>query len=357
MSNERKVRCAVIGCGVIGPVHADAITRIPQAQLVAVCDVIPERAEMCAEKFGAVPYTDCREMLAAEEIDAVSIGTPHHDHAATAVACLQHGVDVLCEKPLALTRDQMDSMEQAADASGRILAGVFQHRFDPITATMKKAVDDGLFGDLLNAGAFIRCYRGPDYYRTGSWRGTWDGEGGAVLINQAIHSVDVLQWLAGPVKSVIGRHTNLKLKDVIETEDTASALLEFRNGAVGTIEATSASHLSFDAGVHFYGTRGSFRLSTGGENQVEFLRMDSDAGALEVQRRLARAADAGGPNREGKSCYGNSHGRQIEDFILAVQHKKAPKITGRSARHAVEIVLGVYESARAGTSVELPLPH
>jgi predicted dehydrogenase len=351
MTAERKVRYAVIGCGVIGPVHADAITRLPNAELVATCDVIEERARLCAEKFDATPYTDFREMLRAEQPEAVSIGTPHHNHAEIAVACLEAGVHVLCEKPLAMSREQMDAMEQAAEKSGAVLGGIFQHRFDPVTAAMKQAVDDGLFGDVLNAGASIRCYRGPDYYAGGEWRGTWDGEGGAVLINQAIHSVDVMQWLAGPVCSVWGRYTNLKLQDVIETEDTAGALLELAGGGTGTIEATSASHLSFEAGVHFYGTHGSFRLSTGGENQVEFLRMDTEERAAEVQKLLAAAENDEGPVREGKACYGNSHARQIDDFIQSLLEERSPRITGHDARHAVEIVLAVYESANNGRPV------
>ncbi|MFO7958636.1 MAG: Gfo/Idh/MocA family oxidoreductase [Candidatus Brocadiia bacterium] len=348
-----RVRYAVIGCGSVGPVHAHAVAECPDAELVAVCDVVPERADRCAERHGATACYDHEEMLQRQRPDAVSVCTPHHTHADLTCDCLRAGADVLCEKPLAIRPDDIERMLRTARSEGRKLAGVFQHRFDPVTAAMKRAVSEGLFGQLLNAGASIRCYRGPDYYRSGEWRGTWAGEGGAVLINQAIHSIDVMQWLAGPVKSVFGRQTNLRLADCIETEDTASASLEFANGAMGSIEATASSHLDFDAAVHFYGTGGSFRLTTGGRDELEFLRVEEEEAAERVQELLAEAAQEDQSAAMGKACYGTSHGRQIADFVDAVANGHEPTVTGDDARHAVEVVLAVYESARKGRPVEL----
>ncbi len=348
-----KVQYAVIGCGSVGPVHAHAVARCPEAELVAVCDVIPERADRCAALAGGEPCYDYLEMLEEVRPDAVSVCTPHATHADLTCDCLSAGAHVLCEKPLAISAEGMDRMMQTARAEGRMLAGVFQHRFDPVTAAMRRAVQEGLFGRLLNAGASIRCYRGPDYYNSGEWRGTWAGEGGAVLINQAIHSIDVMQWLAGPVRSVFGRQTNLQLPDCIETEDTACASLEFANGAVGTIEATASSHLDFDAAVHFYGTGGSFRLTTGGQDELEFLRVEDDEAAGRVQELLVEAEQRDEAGAVGKACYGTSHARQIMDFVEAVARGRQPAITGQDARHAVEVVLAVYESARLGRPVEL----
>ncbi len=353
MNPEASTRYAIIGCGVIGPAHADAVIRCPQAELVAVCDLIPERARQCAEQYGGKPYQDYTELLASERPDAISVCTPHHNHAEIACRGLEGGVDVLCEKPLAISREQMALMIETARRNRRTLGGVFQHRFDPVTATLKEAVDAGLFGETLNAGASIRCFRGEGYYSSAPWRGTWDGEGGAVLINQAIHSIDVLQWFAGPVQTVFGRCANLRLNGCIETEDTACAALQFRSGALGSIEATSSSHLDFEGGVHFYGTQGSFRITTGGRDDLEYVQLRDEDAARELEAMLEKAREVPRADAVGKDCYGDSHARLIEDFVAATRNGREPRVTGESARHAVEIVLAVYESHRTGMPVTL----
>lgn len=351
--SESPVRYAIVGCGVIGPVHADAVVRHPSAELVGVCDVLKERADACAGRFGGRAYADCAEMLERERPQAVSVCTPHSSHAEVAVACLEAGADVLCEKPLDARTDAMDRMTEAARRTGRCLAGVFQHRFDPVNIVVRQAIEAGMFGRILNAGATIRCMRRDAYYRSASWRGTWAEEGGAVLINQAIHSIDMMQWLAGPVRTVCGRWANLTHQGVIEAEDVAGAWLEFESGALGTIEATSSSYRDFDAGVHVYGTKGAVRLATGWPNEVTSLDMESEQDAVRLRDMLSAAAEAEAAPSFGKECYGNSHTRQIGDFIEAVRDGRPPRISARSARHAVQIVLAVYESARTGRPVEL----
>ena len=351
--SNHHVRHAIVGCGVIGPVHAEAVIQHPAAELVAVCDVLMDRAEACAARYGGRPYTDFAEMLERERPDSVSICTPHHNHAEVAVRCLEAGVHVLCEKPLDARIEAMDRMIESARRTGRILAGVFQHRFDPVNVAIKQAIDEGAFGRVLNAGATIRCMRREAYYRSADWRGTWAGEGGAVLINQAIHSIDMMQWLAGRVRSVSGKFANLTHEGVIEAEDVASASLEFESGALGTIEATSSSYKDFDAGVHVYGTKGSVRLATGWPNEVIALDMESEAEARQLRDRLQAAAQEEAAPTVGKACYGNSHARQIEDFIEAVRDGRPPRVSAESARHPVEIVLAVYESGRTGRTVTI----
>ncbi len=351
--NESPVRYAIVGCGVIGPVHADAVVQHPSAELVGVCDILKERAEDCAGRFGGRPYADCAEMLERERPQAISICTPHSSHAEVAVACLEAGADVLCEKPLDARVDAMDRMTETARRTGRTLAGVFQHRFDPVNIAVRQAIEAGMFGRILNAGATIRCMRRDAYYRSADWRGKWAEEGGAVLINQAIHSIDMMQWLAGRVRTVSGRWANLTHQGVIEAEDVASAWLEFESGALGTIEATSSSYRDFDAGVHVYGTKGAVRLATGWPNEVVSLDMESEQDAVRMRDLLSAAAEEEAAPTLGKECYGNSHGRQISDFIEAVRDGRPPRISAESARHAVQIVLGVYESARTGRPVTL----
>lgn len=350
---DSPVRYAIVGCGVIGPVHADAVTQHPSAELVGVCDILPERAQSCAERFGGRAYADCAEMLECERPQAISVCTPHNCHAEVAVQGLEAGAHVLCEKPLDGRPEAMDRMIDAARRTGCLLAGVFQHRFDPVSATIKRAIDAGMFGRLLNAGATIRCTRTEAYYGSAAWRGTWAGEGGAVLINQAIHSIDMMQWLAGRVKTVCGRWANLTHEGVIEAEDAGSAWLEFENGALGTIEATSSSHMDFDSGVHVYGTEGSARVATGWPNDVTWLDMESESAARELREMLSEAAQQEAVPTVGKLCYGNSHVRQVADFVEAVRDARPPHISAESARHAVQIVHAVYESSRLGRPVTL----
>jgi len=344
---------AVIGCGAVGPVHAEAIVGCPSAELVGVCDTVEERAERCAASFGGTGYTDYRAMVDDVRPDAISICTPHHNHAEIAVECLKRGVHVLCEKPLAVSRDQMDAMLEAARQGGRVLGAVFQHRFDPTTRAVKRAVDEGLFGEVLNAGVSVRCRKDRAYYDSGDWRGTWAGEGGGVLINQAIHSVDIMQWLAGRVTSVFGCWANLKHADCIETEDTMAAVVEFASGALGSVEATSASHLGFEASVHFFGTHGSFRLRTDWPNDLTSLDLDSPERLERVRTLLAEHQGEHAGPAPGKGYYGNSHTRQVADFVEALHDGRRPFVLGEDARHAVEIVLGVYEARRTGLPVRL----
>ena len=351
-SNSR-VRYAIVGCGVIGPVHADAVAQHPSAELVGVCDIVKDRADACAARFGGRSYADCAEMLKSERPDAVSVCTPHYNHADVAVQCLEAGAHVLCEKPLDARAEAMDRMVEAARRANRYLGGVFQHRFDPVNVTIREAIAAGMFGRVLNAGATIRCMRRDDYYRSADWRGTWAGEGGALLINQAIHSIDMMQWLAGPVRTVCGKFANLTHQGVIEAEDAGSAWLEFESGALGTIEATSSSFRDFDAGVHVYGTKGSVRLATGWTNEVTSLDMESTEAAEKLRALLRAAAEEEAAPTVGKVCYGNSHGRQIGDFIEAVRDGRPPRVSAESARHAVQIVLAVYESGRTGRAVTL----
>ncbi|MFO8006196.1 MAG: Gfo/Idh/MocA family oxidoreductase, partial [Candidatus Brocadiia bacterium] len=327
MSTNDKVRYAVIGCGVIGPVHADAVCRSPSAELVAACDVVPERARQCADTYGGTPYSDYAQMLKAQQPEAVSICTPHHNHAEIAVGCLEAGAAVLCEKPLAIRREDLDRMAQAAARNGRPLGGIFQHRFDRAAGIMREALAEGLFGHVLTAGVRTRVFRGPDYYGSAAWRGTWDGEGGGVLINQAIHSIDMLQWLAGPVVSIFGRWTNRRLGDCIETEDTASAALEFADGAMGYIEATASSHCDFRSVVDVCGTEGDFTLSTAGEGRVTELSLRDDAAERELRDELDAAEEADRAPSPGKSCYGDSHRRQVAEFVDAVLEDRPPAVT------------------------------
>ena len=242
MPTPRKVRVAVIGCGVISELHLRCFAHNPQARVAAVCDLVPERAERAARERapGARWTTKAAEIFADPSIDAVSICTDHASHARLACAALAAGKHVLCEKSLARTAADLRRMLAAAKAHPKLVAaGVFQHRFEPLPRVLRELVAEGAFGRLLTATGSLYTLRDDDYFRKDAWRGTIRGEGGSVLINQSIHYFDLLLWIAGGAASARAYAANLGHEGVIETEDTVSIALRMRNGALGSFVATA----------------------------------------------------------------------------------------------------------------------
>lgn len=345
------IRCGIIGCGVIGPAHIESYQRLENVQVTWVCDLVEEKARKAAAKYGiANVTTDFREVLADPAVDAVSVCTDHASHSPITVAALDAGKHVLCEKALAATAAGMDAMFAAHERRpDLVFSGVFQHRFDASFQYLKRLVSEGAFGQILTGGVQVRCFRSKEYYRADEWRGTWAKEGGSVLINQAIHFIDSLVWIMDGVESLCGTHRNLTHGDSMETEDTAVAVLKFRSGALGTVEATCSSHLSWEPTISIHGSDGSIEVRNGATLKVRFAdaateqRVKADFASLSDQARI----------EAGKSYYGPNHPTQIEDFILAIREKRAPFVEARSARHTVDVVLAIYESHRTGRWVTL----
>jgi len=337
----------IIGCGVIGPVHAASIASLPSARLIGVCDIIRERAERVAAEYGAeYVTTDYTELLARPDIDAVCICTPHYLHAEMVIAAAQAGKQVFCEKPMAINPAEMDAMIAAAEQAGVQLGVCFQHRFDPVAVQLKQLIDEGKFGQLLLGGAHCRCVRGDAYYNSAAWRGTWAQEGGGVLINQAIHTIDLLLWLFGEATSIFGHYDTLRWNECIEVEDTATGMLTFRNGAQGHIAATSASNLDWNTRLHVYGTAGSAVINTGFPDEYTFLQLPEEIPPAITSTDLPTV---------GKSDYGTSHVLALQAFTDAILNGHPYPINGYEARRAVEVVLGLYQSSREGRAVPLPL--
>ena len=338
----------IIGCGVIGPVHAAALAELPDARLVGVCDIRRERAEQVAAEYH-VPFlsTDYLALLARPDIDAVCICTPHYLHAEMAVAAAQAGKHVFCEKPMAIDPADMTAMIVAAERAGVQLGICFQHRFDPVAMQLKVLVDSGKFGQLLLGGAHCRCVRNEAYYRSETWRGTWAQEGGGVLINQAIHTIDLLLWLFGEATSVYGQYATLRWGETIEVEDTATGVISFRGGAQGHIAATSASNLDWNTRLHIYGTAGSAVVNTGYPDEFTFIQLSEEIAAVANAEPVTPLV--------GKACYGTSHQQALQSFTAAVLSGQPFPIPGQQARHAAEVVLALYRSAREGRPVALPL--
>ncbi len=342
MSERTKI--GIIGCGVIAPTHIKSYQNLDQVEVAWLCDLNEEKAQALSETYGVANITtDYRQLLAEPDVDGVSICTDHASHAPICIAALEAEKHVLCEKALAATSEGLDAMQAAhKQHADLVFSGIFQHRFDALSHLLKQLVEDGAFGTILTAGVQMRCLRTPGYYESDCWRGTWSKEGGSVLINQAIHFIDLLAWLMGGVSSLCGTYDNLTHGDSIETEDTAVASLRFANGALGSIETTCSSHINWEPTLSIHGTVGSLEVRDGKCLKIEF---EDEALNKQIQSQWKAITD--GPEAAlGKTYYGSGHAAQIADFIEAIRDSRAPFVEALSARHAVDVVLAIYKSHR-----------
>lgn len=332
--------------------HAGSFAKLEDVELAWACDLVEPKAKKLAADYGiARTTTNFRDVLRDPAVDAVAVCTDHASHAPIAVAALKAGKHVLCEKALASTTRGLEAMLRTHEAHPELVfGGVFQHRFDAVTRYLRRLVTEQAFGAILTASASVRCLRTNAYYRADAWRGTWAQEGGSVLINQAIHFVDALAWIMGGVESVCGTCANITHAGVIETEDTATASLRFRCGALGTIEATCSSHFDWETTLAIHGTEGSVEVRDDRPLKIVF----GDAARRErVEAEMAGLARDPGL-QVGKTYYGTGHPALIADFVDALRNGRPPRVTAQSARHAVDIVLGIYRSHRTGRRVALP---
>lgn len=335
----------------IAPTHVESLKLQEGVSVTWACDLVEEKARRLAEKYG-IPNvtTDYRDLVDAPDVDAVHVCTDHASHSPITVAALEAGKHVLCEKALGASPAGLDAMLAAhGRSSGLVFGGVFQHRFDASVQCLKRLVDEGAFGTVLTAGVQVRCLRTDDYYRADAWRGTWAQEGGAVLINQAIHFVDALVWVMGGVLSVAGAFANRTHRDSMETEDTATASMRFRSGALGTLEATCSSHIGWEPTLSVHGLAGAVEIRSSRPLKVDFRDREL---AARVEQDFATCRESQKVS-SGKSYYGASHPTQIADFVEAVRAGREPFVTAASARHTVDVVLAVYESCRSGRWVDV----
>jgi predicted dehydrogenase len=358
--NRAKLRFGLIGCGGVGPTHAGALLRIEDAELVAVADLIPERASELAAKLGlSKVYTSDEELIADPDIDVVCICTPSGLHAEHAIRAMRAGKHVIVEKPMEVTREACDRMVRVQRETGRKLTVISQHRFDPAAILVKEAIDSGKLGKIILADASVKWWRKQEYYDVAPWRGTWAMDGGGSLMNQGVHTMDVLQWLVGGVASVFA-HTATGAHE-IETEDVAVAALKFNCGAIGTLTATTAAFPGLPARIDIYGTEGSaiiegdrlkqMVLKNGQTFTAEDAAKDAVAvaqgGTASVKDEATRRAAFG----DKKAGWGDAHRAQILDLIRAIREDGRPLLDGSAARKPVGVILAVYESARTGRQV------
>ncbi len=333
------IKFAIVGCGRVSSLHFAAIEKAPDTMLAAVCDTDEAAAKKAAEENGlSTYYTNLEEMLRKEEIDVINICTPSGTHADVAVIAAAHKKHILCEKPLEVTSERMQRMIDACEENGVLLSGVFQRRNTDMVQIAKKTVAEGKLGKVILADAYLKYWRSQEYYDSGDWRGTWELDGGGCLMNQGIHGIDMLIYVAGRVKSVTAKCATLA-RD-IAVEDTATVLLNFEHGGMGVIECATSVFPGQDTIISVHGTEGSISFGTSG-----FLSWQLPDGS----EAPAVSNDMGGLNC---AWAGNSlHAILVEDMAEAVRDGRKPLVDGKEARHAVDVILAIYESARTGKEV------
>jgi len=338
-----QLRYGVVGCGRIAPLHLAAVTAIPEVRLAATCDIVEERARAAAERFGAERHaTDYRQLFASGALDAVSLCLPHHLHADAVVAAAEAGIHVLCEKPIATTPDDADRAIAACDRAAVQLGICYQNRYNLASQALRKAVDAGRFGRLLNAAITFQNRKSPEYYAPTHWHGKWATEGGGALTTQAIHTMDIMLWLMGPAAAV--QATIATLVHDIEVEDTAAATIRFASGALGTVAATTAAHTFWSQRLEVAGTRGKAVLLN---NRVA--EWDFADGAPDRTEVMAFDEMADTPDERGR--YGPGHERLIRDFVRCVLEGRPFALDGREGRKISDLLWAIYASARRGSAV------
>ncbi len=356
------VRTALLGCGKVARIHARAFTTLAQSDFVAVCDPTAEKAEALARQFGVAAYTNLEAMLGEAAPQMISICTPHPSHAEGVVAAAQHGVHALVEKPLAADLRGCDQAIDACHRHGVKLGVVSQRRFYPPVIRLKAAIDAGKIGRPILAVVSLLGWRDQSYYASDWWRGSWESEGGGVLVNQAPHLLDLLLWLIGPIETAFGLWDNFNHPDV-PVDDTAVAAIRFKNAALGCLVVSNSQTPGLYGRIQVHGSNGAsvgVQTETGSSFiagvSTETAPPANDLWTIPGEEHLLPiwqsedrlAAGAADPI----SYY---HERQIGDFLDAIVDDRDPVVTGQDGRRVVELFTAVYRSQRDGRSVSFPL--
>jgi UDP-N-acetyl-2-amino-2-deoxyglucuronate dehydrogenase len=345
---SEQFRFGIIGSGVIAAMHAEAIHRLPDAQLVAISDVIPEKAQKLSAKYRVNAYDDPAEMLRQEKPDIACICTPSGMHGEHAILAMRAGCHVVVEKPMEINRSAIDDMLRVQQEQGVKLTVISQHRFDSSTKYVHELVTHEALGKLVLGNAIVPWWRSQAYYDSGDWRGTWALDGGGVLMNQSIHSIDLLQWLLGPVQSLHAYTSTLVHK--IEVEDVASVTLRFVNGALGTITATTGAYPGLGARIEVYGDKGSAVIDN---DQLVQLKLTDESENMPEKQSERKGENALNASSDPAALTVESHRLQIADLMRAIRENGTPLVDGPAGARPVEIILAIYESARTKREVVL----
>ncbi len=340
-----KYRFALVGCGRIARKHVEAIKALPGGELVAVCDTDENRAKKIAEPLGIPFYTSHNEMLENEDVDIVNILTPSGYHPAHTIDIVKrYGKHIVCEKPMALRLEDADEMIRVCDEAGVRLFVVKQNRYNLPVQKVRKALDDGRFGRIAMGTVRVRWCRTQEYYDQDAWRGTWELDGG-VITNQASHHIDLLEWMLGEPVSVMAKNATFFSK--IEVDDTAAAIIKFRSGALGIVEATTATRpRDLEGSLSLMGEKGSAVIGGFAVNKLESWALSDET--EEESRKVLEEFSEMPPD-----VYGYGHKRFLENVVECIRTNKNALVDGLEGRKSLELINAIYESVETGREVFL----
>ena len=345
------MKYALIGCGRIAINHIKAVIN-NQLEFVAVCDIVTENMTALLEKGGLEKdpsirrYTDYKKMLEENEIELVGIATESGIHAEIALYCIDHGVNCIIEKPIAMSIRDAEEIIRRSEEKGVKVAACHQNRFNVAVQELRRALEAGRFGKLSHGSIHVRWNRDENYYTQAPWRGKWASDGGA-LMNQCIHGIDLLRWMLGDgVEEVYGQ-TRQQFHGYLEAEDVGMAVVKFKNGAVATIEGTTNVYpQNLEETLCVFGEKGTVKLGGKSTNNIDVWQFADETGA-DVRNK--------GLQEQTSNVYGNGHSSLYADMIQAIQEGRKPYVDAVAGRNALELVLAVYKSQKTGLPVKLPL--
>ena len=338
-------RVGIVGCGEIFPMHAQSLKNIQGVRLVAVCDVKSGRANARAREWSCKPYGDYGRMLSKESLDVVHICTPHYLHAPMAIEAAKAGVNIVVEKPIAIRPKDAAAAIEAAKKNKAALSVIFQNRFNPSSRLVKKNLESGALG-MIKAGRIVMSYHKPDsYYKKSDWKGTWDREGGGVVIDQAIHFIDLVRWFADDSVEYVEAHTANRMHESIEVEDCAEGVIKFRGGGYICFYLINFYSYDDDAEIELDCEKGRVNIVKDSA-RIGFY----NGRALSARPKKNEYIDYG---NGGKDYWGYCHYNQIKDFYASLRAAKKPAVTGLEGLKTQEIVWAIYESSRKNRKIYL----
>ncbi len=344
---------ALIGCGRISTNHIKAAVN-NNLNIVAVCDILPEAMENLLSKHGLEKdssikrYTDYKKLLEENDVTLVSIATESGNHAEIALYCIDNGIHVIIEKPMAMSMADAEEIIRRSEAKGVKVSACHQNRFNIAVQEMRQALENGRFGKLSHGSIHVRWNRNQDYYTQAPWRGTWAQDGGC-LMNQCIHGIDLLRWMMGDEVEEIYGVTKQQIHDYLECEDIGMAVVKFKNGAIGTIEGTTNVYpKNLEETLYLFGENGTVKLGGKSTNNIDVWDFAEETAADEKNKGLEEATS---------NVYGNGHTSLFADVIAAIENDRKPYVDAVAGRNALEMILAIYQSAATGAPVKLPLEN
>lgn len=337
----KNFKIGIIGCGAIYSLHIESIKNNDNLEISAICDTDFKKAETEAEKYGCPAFSDYKEMIEKCTLDAVHILTPHYLHPEMSVYALEKGVNVLCEKPMAITYADAEKMVNTSEKSEKSLGIIFQNRYNASSIAVKNELNGKALGKITGAQFNVFWYRNAEYYNGGEWRGKWDTEGGGVLINQAIHTLDLTNWLIGEEPmSVNASIANRSLRGIIETEDEASGLIKYKNGISASFFVCNHSFPGRDIEIEIFCENGKAKIR-GNRAFISFKNGDVKSISPDIFDN----------NMPGKAYWGNSHNIQINQFYDSLSKGEIPEIDGKEALKTQKILCAIYDSAKQNREI------